>query len=53
MSDIFERFIARWSPSSAAERANKDTFLVELCDVLGVVVRYEKNGERMWKAAGR
>ena len=29
-------FIARWSASAAAERANKDLFLTELCDVLGV-----------------
>jgi hypothetical protein len=29
-------FIAKWSASSGAERANKDAFLVELCDVLGV-----------------
>jgi hypothetical protein len=29
-------FIAKWSASAAAERANKDTFLQELCDVLGV-----------------
>ncbi|HNH50221.1 MAG TPA: class I SAM-dependent DNA methyltransferase, partial [Myxococcota bacterium] len=29
-------FISRWSASSGAERANKDSFLLELCDVLGV-----------------
>ena len=29
-------FIARWSPSGASERANKDLFLAEFCDVLGV-----------------
>jgi hypothetical protein len=29
-------FISRWSASSGAERANKDSFLNELCDVLGV-----------------
>ncbi len=29
-------FIARWSASAAAERANKDMFLAELCDALGV-----------------
>ncbi len=29
-------FIQRWSASSAAERANKDAFLIELCDVLDV-----------------
>jgi hypothetical protein len=29
-------FIAKWAASSAAERANKDAFLIELCDVLDV-----------------
>lgn len=29
-------FVAKWSASAAAERANKDAFLIELCDVLGV-----------------
>jgi len=29
-------FIAKWSASGAAERANKDSFLIELCDLLGV-----------------
>ena len=29
-------FIERWSRSSAAERANKDAFLLELCEALGV-----------------
>ena len=37
--DTIERFIARWSASGAAERANKDSFLKELCRVLGVAVR--------------
>jgi len=32
-----EVFIARWSASAAAERANKDMFLTELCDALGVL----------------
>jgi len=31
-----EEFVARWSASSGAERANKDSFLNELCDVLDV-----------------
>ncbi len=31
-----EEFIARWGPSGAAERANFQSFLVELCDLLGV-----------------
>jgi hypothetical protein len=29
-------FIAKWLDSGAAERANKDAFLIELCDVLDV-----------------
>ena len=29
-------FIARWSNASPSERANSQTFLVELCDLLGV-----------------
>ena len=29
-------FIATWSASGGAERANKDLFLTELCDVLEV-----------------
>ena len=32
----FATFIKRWKDSSGAERANKDLFLSELCDVLGV-----------------
>jgi hypothetical protein len=31
-----ESFIARWKPSQAAERANYQLFLSELCDVIGV-----------------
>jgi len=31
-----QAFIARWSASGSAERANKDAFLLELCDLLGV-----------------
>ena len=31
-----EEFIARWSPSGGAERANYVLFLSELCDLLGV-----------------
>ena len=31
-----EAFIARWQGSGAAERANYQLFLSELCDVLGV-----------------
>ncbi|HEX9287767.1 MAG TPA: type IIL restriction-modification enzyme MmeI, partial [Thermoanaerobaculia bacterium] len=29
-------FIAKWTDSGAAERANKDHFLLDLCDVLAV-----------------
>lgn len=36
MSSAVEEFIAKWSASGAAERANKDLFLAELCDLLGV-----------------
>jgi hypothetical protein len=31
-----EEFVTRWSEGGAAERANKDSFLGELCEVLGV-----------------
>jgi hypothetical protein len=33
---IIEEFIARWKESAAAERANYQLFLSELCDVLEV-----------------
>jgi hypothetical protein len=33
---LFPDFIARWSGSQAAERANKDAFLIDLCRTLGV-----------------
>lgn len=29
-------FVAKWSASGASERANKDHFLLDLCDVLEV-----------------
>lgn len=32
----FAPFISHWSASSGAERANKDAFLLDLCDVIGV-----------------
>ena len=32
----FEGFVAKWEGSGASERANKDAFLIELCDVLQV-----------------
>jgi hypothetical protein len=31
-----DAFISKWEASGAAERANKDAFLIDLCDVLGV-----------------
>jgi len=36
MSDAIQSFIARWENSGAAERANYQLFLSELCDLLGV-----------------
>lgn len=36
MSQTVEAFIARWLVSGGAERANKDAFLFELCDILEV-----------------
>ena len=39
-------FIARWTDSGASERANKDTFLLELCDVLGVPRPDPTTGDR-------
>jgi hypothetical protein len=35
-SDPVQEFIARWKGSGAAERANFQPFVAELCDVLGV-----------------
>lgn len=29
-------FVEKWRDSASSERANKDPFLIELCDVLGV-----------------
>jgi hypothetical protein len=29
-------FVEKWNKSGAAERANKDSYLRDLCDVLGV-----------------
>ncbi len=36
MGQNLEVFAAKWAASGAAEHANKDSFLNELCDVLGV-----------------
>lgn len=38
-------FITRWSESGDAERANKDSFLNELCDLLGVERPRPKTGD--------
>ncbi len=35
-ADPVENFLARWHGTERAERANKDLFLTELCDLLGV-----------------
>ena len=40
-----DTFIARWSASAAAERANKDLFLTELCDALRVARPEPSTGE--------
>ncbi|HMI92860.1 MAG TPA: type IIL restriction-modification enzyme MmeI, partial [Polyangiales bacterium] len=40
-----EEFIARWAPSQASERANKDSYLKELCRVLGVPEPDVKTGD--------
>lgn len=36
MGHNLDTFIAKWAAAGAAERANKDMFLTELCGVLGV-----------------
>lgn len=38
-------FIAKWKESAASERANKDSFLLDLCDVLGVPHPDAKTGD--------
>lgn len=40
-----DAFVARWAASEGAERANKDSFLAELCDVLGVARPEPKTGD--------
>jgi hypothetical protein len=40
-----DQFIARWAVSGDEERANKDSFLNELCDVLGVERPHPKTGD--------
>jgi hypothetical protein len=34
MSQSLEAFVKKWAAAGAAERANKDSFLNELCDIL-------------------
>lgn len=36
LPDAIESFITRWENSGAAERANYQMFLSELCDVIGI-----------------
>jgi hypothetical protein len=36
MTDSIQAFVDKWLRSGGAERANKDAFLIELCDVLDV-----------------
>jgi hypothetical protein len=38
-------FITKWKQSAASERANKDSFLRDLCDVLGVAHPDAKTGD--------
>jgi restriction-modification enzyme MmeI-like protein len=42
---LIDSFLTRWSASGDAERANKDSFLNELCDVLGVERPHPKTGD--------
>lgn len=42
---LTDAFISRWSESGDAERANKDSFLTELCDALGVERPHPKTGD--------
>lgn len=41
-----QQFIGRWSASGGSERANKDSFLRDLCDVLGVPHPEPRVGDR-------
>jgi hypothetical protein len=40
------RFVDEWSKTGASERANKDSFLNELCDALGVPRPGRTTGDR-------
>jgi hypothetical protein len=46
-------FIARWRSSGAAERANYQLFLSELCDVLGAGVQSLTNCDNEVDTEGR
>lgn len=46
MGNTVQEFIARWEASGSAERANKDSFLHELCDILGVDRPVPATGDR-------
>ena len=46
MGNTVQEFIARWEASGSAERANKDSFLHELCDLLGVDRPVPATGDR-------
>lgn len=35
-ADVVASFVSRWSASAAAERANYQLFLTELCDLIAV-----------------
>jgi hypothetical protein len=35
-SEQVERFVGRWDGTEQAERANYGSFLIELCDLIGV-----------------
>src|SRR5450830_848299 len=40
-----EAFVGRWKGSAGAERANKDSFLSELCDALGLPKPHPTTGD--------
>jgi hypothetical protein len=45
MASAMDGFLAKWSVSGGEERANKDSFLSELCDALGLPRPDPKTGE--------
>ena len=46
-----DAFIARWAASGAAERANYQLFLSELCDLLGVARLQPATADKVAAAA--